>query len=413
MLKLLFENTKIALGAIRSQLLRTILTVFIIASGIWALVGILSAVSALENTLFSNFASMGANTFNISRYDYSSQISSGNNDVKINPVINYNQAKAFKESLDKSYITTSISFTASSTTEVKYESKKTDPEVSIIGADEYYFTNSGLEFENGRPFNEFDVKNNNAVCILGADFAKGLFKDTNPIDKTVSIRGTKFKVIGILKEKGSIFGNKQDLRAFIPLNIARGIFTLANIDYEIQTLVTQNELLNTTIDEATLKMRQIRGLNPSQESNFGIRRSDDLIESLKNQTVMLTAIAWMIGVITIFGSSIALMNIMLVSVTERTKEIGIRKSLGAKKNTILFQFFTETIVISQLGGLVGMILGLLTGYIFTKIIGFAFVIPWMAIIAAIITSFVVAIISGLYPAIKASKLDPVEALRYE
>ncbi|WP_317623247.1 ABC transporter permease [Paenimyroides ceti] len=171
-------------------------------------------------------------------------------------------------------------------------------------------------------------------------------------------------------------------------------------------------MLNTTIDEATLKMRQIRGLNPSQESNFGIRRSDDLIESLKNQTVMLTAIAWMIGVITIFGSSIALMNIMLVSVTERTKEIGIRKSLGAKKTPFYFSFY-RNYCHQSIRWIGRNDSGLLTGYIFTKIIGFAFVIPWMAIIAAIITSFVVAIISGLYPAIKASKLDPVEALRYD
>ncbi len=411
MFGLLIENTKIALGAIRSQLLRTILTVFIIASGIWALVGILSAVSALENSLLSNFASMGANTFNISRYDFSSQINS--DDAKINPVIDYAQAKAFKENLKAPFSQTSISFTASSVVEVRYESKKTDPEVTVLGADEFYFANSGLELDKGRVLNEVDITNNVANCVVGADFAKGIFKDVNPIDKVISIRGKRFKVIGILKEKGSVFGNKQDLRIFIPLQAARALFSAPNINYEIKTLVTESAFLNQAIDEATLAMRQIRHLNPTQENNFGISRSDDLINSLKTQTAMLTIIAWVIGIITIFGSSIALMNIMLVSVTERTKEIGVRKSLGANKNTIRWQFFTETIVIGQLGGLVGMILGIFTGFLFTRFVGFEFVIPWMAILAAIITSFIVAVISGLYPAIKASKLDPVEALRYE
>ena len=160
-------------------------------------------------------------------------------------------------------------------------------------------------------------------------------------------------------------------------------------------------------------MRSIRGLHPTQIDNFGVSRSDDLINQLKEQTEMLTIIAVLIGVITIFGSSIALMNIMLVSVTERTKEIGIRKSLGAKSSTIAWQFFTETLVIGQLGGILGTILGLITGYVFTRFVGFDFVIPWGAIFGAIIISLIVALISGLFPAIKASKLDPVEALRYE
>src|SRR5690606_19014660 len=169
---------------------------------------------------------------------------------------------------------------------------------------------------------------------------------------------------------GSLFGNNQDFRVFIPIQIARGLFSQANINYQIKTLVKNPQMLNTAIDQATLTMRRIRGLNPAQDNNFGISRSDDLINSLRNQTMTLTVIAWVIGVITIFGSSIALMNIMLVSVTERTKEIGIRKSLGATKNTIRWQFFTETLIISQLGGLLGMLLGILTGYIFTKFAGF-------------------------------------------
>lgn len=413
MFKLFKENTKIALGAIRSQLLRTVLTVFIIASGIWALVGILSAVNALENSLMSNFAAMGSNTFSISQYDYSSQVNRNSSETKINPAINYNQAKAFKENFQEPFAQTSLSFTASSVVEVKYENKKTDPEVTIIGADETFFENSGLKVSEGNVFSKTDILNNLPICVIGSDLTKDLLKDINPINKTISIRGTKFRIAGVLEEKGSMFGNKQDLRVFIPLQKARSLFSQPNINYDIKVLVKKKEFLNDNIDQAILTMRSIRSLHPSQQDNFGISRSDDLINQLKTQTQMLTVIALLIGIITIFGSSIALMNIMLVSVTERTKEIGIRKSLGAKSNTIAWQFFTETLVIGQLGGLLGTILGLITGYIFTRFVGFEFVIPWGAIIGAVIISLVVAIISGLYPAIKASKLDPVEALRYE
>ena len=413
MFRLFKENTKIALGAIRSQILRTVLTVFIIASGIWALVGILSAVNALENSLLSNFAAMGSNTFNISRYDFSSQLNRNSAETRINPVIDYNQAKAFKDDFTAPFAATSLSFTASSAVEVKYENKKTDPEVTVVGADEFYFENSGLKVDQGNVFSEIDILSNLPVCVLGSDFTKNLFKDVNPIGKTVSIRGAKFRVVGVLEEKGSLFGNKQDLRIFIPIQQARSLFSQPNINYEIKVMVQNKEFLNADIDEAILTMRSIRSLHPTQIDNFGISRSDDMINQLKKQTELLTIIALVIGVITIFGSSIALMNIMLVSVTERTKEIGIRKSLGAKSSTIAWQFFTETLIIGQLGGILGTILGLLTGYIFTRFVNFEFTIPWGAIIGAIIISLIVALISGLFPAIKASKLDPVEALRYE
>ncbi|ESU19637.1 ABC transporter efflux protein [Flavobacterium cauense R2A-7] len=407
------ENTKIALGAIRSQLLRTILTVMIIAIGITALVGILTVVSALENTIMKDFASMGANTFSISQYDFSERVNRNNAEQKINPIISYPQAKAFQEKYTFPFTTTSLSFTATTTAEVKYEAKKTDPEITVVGVDENFLPNKGLEATKGRNFTGFDVSNNNYVCVLGSDFEKGLFKDVNPIDKTISIRGAKFKVIGVLKEKGSTFGNNQDLRVLIPIQIARSIFSAPNINYDINVMISRKETLGQASDNATITMRKIRKLSPVQENNFGVERSDDLIQRLLSNTEVLRISAWVIGIITVFGSSIALMNIMLVSVTERTREIGVRKSLGAKRSTIAWQFFTETLVIGQMGGIVGIILGILIGFGIAKAIEFTFVIPWMAIMAAFITTFIVAIVSGLYPAIKASKLDPIEALRHE
>jgi putative ABC transport system permease protein len=413
MLKLFKENIRIAFGSIRTQLLRTILTVLIIAIGITALVGILTVVSALENTLSSDFASMGANTFNINQYESNSRRRGGGEREIINPIISYPEAVAFKNKYNYPLTETSLSFTATSSAEVKYESTKTDPEISVLGVDEHFLTNSGLETSSGRNFTNFDVSNNTYTCVVGSDFEKGLLKDVNPIGKIISIRGAKFKVIGVLKEKGSTFGNSQDLRVMIPIQVARSLFTTPNINYTMSVMVAKKELLDQAIDNANSTMRRIRKLSPVKDNNFAVVRSDDLINKILGITKYLGLAAWLIGIITILGSSIALMNIMIVSVTERTREIGVRKALGAKKSTIAFQFFIETLLIGQIGGLVGIIFGILIGYGISTLIDFDFVIPWGAMIAAFVVSFLVALISGLYPAIKSANLDPIEALRYE
>jgi putative ABC transport system permease protein len=413
MLKLFKENIRIAFGSIRTQLLRTILTVLIIAIGITALVGILTVVSALENTISSDFASMGANTFNINQYENITRRRGSDEREIINPIISYPEAVAFQNKYNYPFTETSLSFTATSTAEVKYEGKETDPEISILGVDQHFITNSGLETSLGRNFTGFDIQNNNYVCVVGSDFEKGLLKDVNPIDKIISIRGAKFKVIGVLKEKGSTFGNSQDLRVLIPIQVARSLFTAPNINYTMSIMVSKKELLDQAIDNATSTMRRVRKLSPVRDNNFGVVRSDDLINRILGITKYLGWASWIISIITILGSSIALMNIMIVSVTERTREIGVRKALGAKKSTIAFQFFIETLLIGQFGGLVGIILGILIGFAISTAMTFDFVIPWGAIFAAFATSFMVAIVSGLYPAVKAAQLDPIEALRYE
>lgn len=418
MFSLAKENIRIAFNSIKSQLLRTILTVLIIAIGIMALVGILSGVSALENTISGNFSSMGSNTFNLRQYELTVRISSGGGSrqrerKKINPVISYIDIKDFENRYDFPLTEVGVSFYGTTFAEVKYENKKTDPEVTVIGSNESFIENAGLELENGRSLNVFDVENSNAVCVIGSDLVKALFPEEDPIDKTISIRGSKFKVIGVLKEKGSTFGNKQDLRVIIPIQKARSIYTNANINYDLSIKVDKKEMLEAAQEDAILTFRNIRGLYPLESNNFGVTRSDDLLNRAAENTKVLYIAAWIISIITIFGSTIALMNIMLVSVSERTREIGVRKALGAKSKTIAFQFFMETIIIGQLGGILGIILGILIGWGISKGFNLDFSTPWIAMIWATSIAFIVAVVSGLYPATKAAKLDPIESLRYE
>ncbi len=412
MFSLFRVNVLIAINSIKTQLLRTILTVVIIGIGIWALVGILSSVEAMENSISGNFATMGSNTFNIQRYNFNVQRRGGERE-KVNPIISYQNIREFIDIYEFPTTQTSISFRGTSGAEVKFESNKTDPEVQVLGINEYYLENTGTEIESGRNFNVFDIQNNNNVCIVGSDFLKSLFVNDNPIGKRISIRGVKFKVIGVLESKGSTFGNNQDLRVLIPIQVARGIFTAPNINYTISIMVKNTEMLNAAQDEAVVTFRNIRGLSPIEKNDFGMERSDDLINRITSITGYLEIAAWIISIITILGSSIALMNIMLVSVTERTREIGVRKALGAKNSTISTQFFIETIVIGQIGSVLGILLGIGTGMIFSSFFESEFSLPWIPMLWATIITFIVAIIAGFYPAMKASKLDPIESLRYE
>lgn len=411
MFSLLRENIRIALDSIKSQLLRTILTILIIGIGVWSLVVILSAVKSLENTIAGDFASMGANTFSIQRYDF--EVNFSGERQKVNPIISYRDIKAFEDNYHYPMSKTSVSFVGTTAAEVKYENKKTDPDIRVLGINENYISNTGTKLQMGRDFTPFDIQNNNRVCLIGSDFLKGIFKDENPIDKTISIRGSKFTVVGVLEEKGATFGNNQDLRVLIPIQTARTLFTEPNINYSISVMVNRAEMMDEAQQEAVKLFRNIRGLTPLEEDNFGIVRSDDLINRIADITGYLEAAAWIIGIITILGSSIALMNIMLVSVTERTREIGVRKSLGATQKTIANQFLIETIIIGQLGGLLGIFLGVISGMLMAVIVKFAYTLPWIPMIAAAIISFLVAVIAGSYPAAKAARLDPIEALRYE
>jgi putative ABC transport system permease protein len=406
----LIENIKIALQSIKGHLLRTSITVSIIAIGIAALVGILTAIDSIDYALNDNFSMMGANTFTIQ--DQGSGARSREERKKDNPKIEYKEALEFKNRFDYA-ATTSISYRATGSATVKHQSVKTNPNVSVLGVDENYLKVSGYEIEVGRNINHHDISLNSNVVLIGQDIYDQLFKSSpKAIGKIISVNNKRMTIIGVLAEKGSSMGMGGDRSCMVPISYLLNNVS-SNRSVAISVMANSNYEIDATIGSATGLFRSIRRLRPLAGQNFAITKSDSLAKSLMENLKYVTSAATLIGFITLLGAAIALMNIMLVSVTERTKEIGTRKAIGATSKTIRQQFLMEAIVICQMGGILGIILGILIGNITSIMMSSAFVIPWMWLGIGVILCLFVGLASGIYPAIKASKLDPIEALRHE
>lgn len=408
------DTVKLAFNSIRISKVRTFITSAIIAIGIMSLVGILSSIDAMKSYLSQSFSEMGANSFNIK--NRGNQLHFGGPRRRNTPYknITFEEAMKFKKEYSfKAIIATSVNAAFSST--VKYLSNKTNPNTVVIGVDENYLGVSGYKLSKGRNITTADLESSTPVAIIGTDIQSKLFKNNeNPLDKEISIGGIKMRVIGVLESKGNSAGfGGGDKLVYVPLTFAKNRMGASKGSYLITVQVIETDMLDDAMGEAQGSFRTIRRIHPLEDDNFEMTKSDGLAQDLIKNLGMLTWAANIIGGITLFGSLIALMNIMLVTVTERTREIGIRKSLGATKESIRKQFLYEAITISLIGGVCGIFLGLLVGNAISAALGVGFIAPWQWVILAVIISILVGIAGGYYPAKKAAQLDPIEALRFE
>jgi putative ABC transport system permease protein len=417
----------LAFRTIRSNKLRTGLTVSIIAFGIMALVGIITAIKAMNQKFTESFSTMGANAFTVRFKERDIRFGGGNNrEVKLSKKgkkkekksslgknITKDEAEAFIKRYDFPGIK-GISIFGNRNNIASHENRKTSPNIIMFGGDENYLLLNGFSLQYGRNLNRMDVQTGRNVCVLGYDVAKKLFKEgvERAVNSVVRVNNIPYRVLGVLESRGSTFGFSRD-------NII--ISTYENIDrnfpsgfsFVMAVMTTDLLKVNEAIGEAEGTFRAVRKLNTTEENNFVMDRSDSVAEKAMNSLRFLTVSATVIGLITLIGAAIGLMNIMLVSVSERTREVGLVKAIGGKSKMVSRQFLLEAIIISILGAVFGIILGVMVGNLFAIVLKTGFVVPWNWVLYGIVICTVVGLLAGLYPALKAGRLNPIEALRYE
>lgn len=385
----------------------------IISIGITALVGILSAIDAIKNGINSNFTSMGANTFTIRNADVNIKVGRKGKKSKASRAITFKEALRFKNEFRYAVIT-SVSTVASFSARLKFGNIKTNPNIQVFGGDENYLLTAGYELEKGRNLTAAEITGGTHIVIIGKDVEKALFGSKgNALDKFIKLGAGRYRVIGVLKTKGNSAGFGGDKICVIPLHTARQYFGGPDMSFTINVLSGNAMLLDLFLNEARGLFRKIRKLPATVPDDFDVVKSDSLANMLIDKLQTIEIAATVIGLITLLGAAIGLMNIMLVSVTERTREIGIRKATGATQAIIRNQFLIESVVICVLGGLLGILFGIAIGNFISLALETGFFIPWFWIMSGVAICVVVGLVSGYLPAKRASELDPIESLRFE
>ena len=418
----------LAYRTVRSNKLRTGLTVAIIAFGIMALVGIITAIKAMNQKFMESFSTMGANGFTIRFKERQVHFGGGGqSDLKVSKKgsrkekisslgkpITIEQADQFRKYFTFP-ATTGVSVFVNRNTIVSYDTKKTTPNVMMLGVDENYLLLNGFDLASGRNMNQTDVQSARNVCLLGYDVATRFFKNdiNRAVNSVIRINDIPYRVLGVLASRGSSFGFSRDNVVMLSYkNIDRNYSNKIG-SYTIAVMTDDIRKLNDAMGEAEGNFRAIRKLNTTEDDNFVLDRNDAIVEKAMKSLGFLTVSATVIGLITLIGAAIGLMNIMLVSVTERTKEVGLIKAIGGKSKMVRRQFLLEAIIISLLGAVFGILLGVIIGNLFSIVLSTGFVVPWNWVIYGIVICTIVGLLAGLYPALKAGKLNPIEALRYE
>jgi putative ABC transport system permease protein len=376
-----------------------------------ALISMTTATSSLEANVVEQFSSLGTDVFTFSQRTETG-VNRGRR-VTVGEPISYEEAQAFAdEAPDELTVAYSIFGTSQAT--LTKGTERTNPNIQVLGIEENYLEVSGFDIEFGRNFTRQEAQSANRMAIIGSDLVSELFNAwEDPIGAEFSIGAQRYTVIGVLAARGQAFGMSQDNQCYIPIPCVRQQFSDERSSYRVMCKAPRPEEVIELAEASTGVMRVVRRDRPGQDHSFNLSMSNSMVSTLEEAIGGITAAASIIGIITLFGAGIGLMNIMLVSVSERTREIGTRKALGASPRAIRMQFLIEVIIIGQLGGLVGIACGVAAGNGIAYAMSTPFVVPWGWMFTGVALSLITSLVSGYYPARQAARLDPIVALGRE
>lgn len=406
------EIFRVSFQSLSSNKLRSALTILGIIVGIFSIIAVSTVISMLQSSIEDGISFFGKNTFNIQKWP---AVRTGGHSEWAKYRNRKNITLEDYEDL-KDKLSGAVSVAAESNRwgrVVKFESEKTNPNVSLRGVTPEAFITRDWNVEQGRAFNQQDVKSASRVVILGQDLVRTLFKNIPPIGQEIRVDEFKLKVIGVLEKQGDIFGQSLDNFAIIPISTFNSFYGHRRRSVSISVMARDNESYDDLIMKAEGFMRLVRKVPPGEENDFEIVSNESILGQINDITFNVRIGAFAIAAIALLAAGVGIMNIMLVSVTERTKEIGVRKSIGAKKKNILSQFLIEAVTLCLLGGAVGIFLGVLTGNLVGSLLNAKATIPLDWIGVGVLICVIIGISFGTYPAYKAANLDPIEALRYE
>ncbi|MCB0282621.1 MAG: ABC transporter permease [Calditrichae bacterium] len=408
---MLKDNLRIAFEQLQSGKLRSLLTVLGITIGIATVIAIVAVLEGYFASISKDLNALGANTFQVQRFDRFGGIHVGRGDREYRKIISPEVAEAIREECDLVDKAAAELFQFGMS--LQYKGEKTNPNLLLYGVEPDFFYNNAYFIGSGRQITWEDIRNNSNTIVIGMDAVEKLFPFEDPLGKEVKLNGLKFKVVGVLEKMGSrTFGDSKDNNLAIPITTFESMFgkeRSANITISVK----DPSLFEDTKDQVIGVMRRERKVPPGEENDFAVFSNDNLVDTFRGVANQIQLVAALLGMVSLLVGSIGVMNIMLVTVTERTREIGIRKAVGARRGTILLQFLNESVLLSLVGGLLGMFIGFGLAFIANMALDIPFVVPVWIVVSAVLVTSLVGLGAGMYPAAKAAKMDPINALRYE
>jgi len=405
------ETIRLALTALRTNKLRSVLTMLGVAIGVFSVIGVMTALSVIATSIESGLSFLGSNLFQFAKYPAVN--TGGDPEIKYanRRNINFQQAMEYKRLMEGQAGAICLKVFDGGKP-ASYDRMKIQG-LTLVGTNENFLIANSYTLGYGRNLSSEDVELARSVTVVGKRIEKKLFPNQSPIGKTIKINEKPYQIIGVLAEKGSNFGQSQDDLMLVPITRYFSDFGWVNRTINIATQSTSQATYNQTLDKAIGAMRAARGLKLGQENDFAVYSNDTMVAAFAQIAGQIRIGAFIVSAIALLAAGIGIMNIMLVSVTERTREIGLRKAVGAKRNDIVRQFLLEAIVLSELGGLAGIIIGVLGGNGIALYFEMSMVFPWGWAITGLIVCSIIGTGFGWYPAWKAARLDPIDALRYE